>query len=146
MTEEQTIIDTMRDFTRVLAKGDTDKAISFFTEDAVWITPNGTFSDLEGITQYIKWMKSNIADQTITETGIGVSAKANTGIYEHVISGITKGKKWDALAICIYDFQDKKIKSIRMVYDRLNVAHQVTTGIAKTAVGNILREMEKGLH
>ena len=115
MTEEQTIIDTMRDFARVLAKGDTDKAISFFTEDAVWVTPNGTFSGLEGITKYIKWMKSNIADQTITETGIGVSVKANTGIYEHVISGITKGKKWDALAICIYEFQDKKITSIRMV-------------------------------
>jgi ketosteroid isomerase-like protein len=146
MTDEQTIIDTMRDFARVLTKGDTKKAISFFTEDAVWDTPNGTFSGIEGITKYIEWMKSNITDQTITETGIGISVKANTGIYEHIIGGITKGRKWDASAICIYEFQGKKIKSIRMVYDRLKVAHQVTTGIAKTAVGNIVREMEKGLH
>jgi ketosteroid isomerase-like protein len=146
MTEEQTIIDNMRGFARVLAKGDTDKAISFFTEHAVWVTPNGTFSGIEGITKYIEWMKSNIADQTITETGIGVSVKGNTAIYEHIIGGITKGRKWDASAICIYEFQEDKIKNIRMFYDRLNVAHQVTTGIAKTAVGNIVREMEKGLH
>ena len=146
MTEEQIIIDVMEDFAKALVDKDTDKAISFLTEDAVWLSPNGKFSNIAEISKYIEWMNNNIADQHITGTGINILVKANAGVYEHIISGISKGRKWNALALCIYEFQDNKINSIRMVYDRLNVAQQVTTGIAKTAVGNIVREMEKGLH
>lgn len=145
MTEEQTFTDTINNFAKALVNKDKDKAISFFSEDSFWVTPNGTFSGLDGISNYIEWMNNNIDNQEITESGKGILVKDKTGIYQHVISGMSKGRNWHALAICIYEFEGEKIKGITMVYDRLSVAHQVTTGIAKTAVGNVVREMEKGL-
>ena len=107
MAEEHTIVDIMKAFTQALVDKDTDKAISFLTEDAVWISPNGKFSNIAEIRKYIEWMNNNIADQYITGIGLDVLVKANVGIYEQRIGGISRGRKWNASALCIYEFRDK---------------------------------------
>jgi ketosteroid isomerase-like protein len=136
----------VREFVRALVKREKDRAVSFFTEDVVWLTPNGKFAGKDEIRHYIEWMNSSITDLNITSTGIGLMVKDNIGVYEHIIGGNSKGRRWDALAMCVYELEGTKIRNIAMVYDRLDVARQVTTGLAKTAVNNVVREMEKGLH
>jgi len=88
----------------------------------------------------------SIPDMKITETGIGIMAQGNAGVYEHVLSGTFDGMKWELLAICVYEFSGEKVKNLRTVYDRLLLAKQVSKGLlAKKAVNSIIENMEKGL-
>jgi len=146
MKREENIENVMRGFAEALVNGETERAVSFFAEDAVWYTPNGKFNGKDEIHNYIEWMKETIRDEQITGTGIDIIVKDDVGIYEHIIGGKSKGKPWKTMALCVYIVEAEKIKHVTMVYDRLDIAQQVTTGLARTAVGNIVREMEKGLH
>ncbi len=43
MSDEK-IASIMRDFVKVLAEGDVEKTLSYYTDNGVWITPDGTFT------------------------------------------------------------------------------------------------------
>ena len=87
-----------------------------------------------------------IKDVSAAETGIKTMAQGNIGIYEHVFSGTYKGRKWQSLSICIYEFSGDKIQSIRTVYNKLSMAKQVAAGVLdRWVVGSLVGTMEKGL-
>lgn len=145
MSEEK-IKSVMHDFLKTLAERDVEKALSFCTEDAAWVTPEGTFKGKGELKRYVTWLNQNTPDLKITETGIGIMAQGNNGVYEHVLSGTFEGTKWEMLAMCAYEFSDEKIQNIRTVYDRLWMAKQVVKGmLAKKAVNSIINATEKGL-
>jgi ketosteroid isomerase-like protein len=143
---EQQIKSIMRDYIKVLAARDVEKALSFFAEDATLVAPDGTFKGKGELKRYLTRMGQVTPDLKVTETGIKIMVQGNTGVYEHVLSGTSEGMKWEALAMCVYEFTGDKIQNLREVYDRLLIAKQTVKGmLAKKAVNSIVNAFEKGL-
>lgn len=135
----------MHGFVEALGKRDIEKALSFCAEDAIWITPEGMFNGKEDLRRYLTWSSRNTS--AIRATGIEAIVQENRGAYEHVLEGTSEGAKWEVLALCVYEFANDKIRSLRTVYDRLSIAKQVAKGgMARVAVNSIIKRMEKGLH
>ena len=143
---EEKIASIMRDFVGAMAKGDVEKMLSFLTEDAAWVNPNGTFKGKEELRRYLTWMAQTMQDAMITETGNGIIVQGNKAFFEHVIAGTMNGMKYEGLAMCAYEFKGEKIKELRTAWDRLSMAKQVAKGwLAKWGVNSIVKQAEKGL-
>ena len=146
MAKEE-IISIMRNFKDAYNKKDLEESLSFFTEDADWVNPDGVFKGKEEIKSYFKWVFEIIPDQKLIESGVKIIAEEDRAVYEHILEGSYEGMKYQILALCIYEFKGDKIQHVRSAYDRLSLAKQATKGkIAKTAVNSIIKQMEKGLH
>ncbi|MCJ7633991.1 nuclear transport factor 2 family protein [Candidatus Bathyarchaeota archaeon] len=138
------IASIMREFVKTPVPREIEKKLSFFTEDAVLVTPDGTFRGKEGLRRSL--LSESMRDATVTETGNGIIVEGNNAFFEHVISGMYRGKRFEFLAICAYEFSGEKIKHVRTVYDRLLVAKQVAPGwLARSIVNSIVNRFEKGL-
>ena len=145
MTDQQ-IKDAIRSFLKAWATGDTKQALSFFAEDAVCIGPPGTFKGTAQIEKYITWVSKMTKDFKITETGTGIITQGDTGIIEHLLSGTLNGMKWESPAVCIYEFKNGKMASVRAFYDALSQAQQAAKGMfAKWAVNAVVNASKKGL-
>ena len=143
---EAKIESIMRDYIKALSDKDIDKALSFCAEDAICVTPLGTFKGKEELRHYLTWLAQSMPDLSITETGIGIVVHGSKAAYEHVFSGTLQGMKWEVLAMCAYEFSGDKIQNLRTVFDRLSLANQVAQGwMAKKAVSSIIENMQKGL-
>lgn len=143
---EERIESLMRDFIKAIENNDVEKALSYFAEDAVYITPEGTFAGREELKRYLTWSTQNVPNLTIMDAGVGIMVKGNKAVYEHVIGGTIEGTRYETLAICVYEFSDGKIQSVRSVYDRLSIGKQVAKGwFAKTMVNSFVKRAEKGL-
>jgi len=146
MAKEE-IISIMRNFKDALNKKDIEESLSFFTEDADWVDPNGVFKGKEEIKNYFKWVYETSPDHKLIESGVKIIAEEDRAVYEHILEGSYEGMKYQIFALCIYEFKGDKIQHIRTAYDRLSMAKQLAKGkIAKTAVNSIINRMEKGLH
>ena len=144
---EEKIPGIMRDFIKTLEKADVEKGLSFFTEDGVWVNPNGTFKGKEELRRVLTWMAQSMRDVTITETGNKIIVQGNRAFYEHVIAGTMEGMRGEVLAICAYEFKDGKIQEVRTAWDRLSMGKQVARGwLAKWIVNLVVKQAEKGLH
>jgi len=97
---EEKIDSLMRDFVKTLEKGDVEKTLSFLTEDAAWVTPEGTFKGKEELRRYLTWSIQSMSDLKVTDTGIGIMVQANKAFYEHVLEGSIQGMKCKYLAMC----------------------------------------------
>jgi len=137
----------MRRFVEALTRGDVEKGLSLLAEDAVYDTPSGTFRGKQELRRYLTWVAQSNRDLTVKDSGVGIMVQGNTAVFEHVIGATVKGRRWETLALCVYEFKDDKIQRLRTVYDRLTVAKQAATGwFPQRAVSSIVRSMEKGLH
>jgi len=146
MAKEE-VISIMRNFKEAYNKKDLEESLSFFTEDADWVNPDGVFKGKEEIKSYFKWVFEIIPDQKLIESGVKIIAEEDRAVYEHILEGSYEGTKYQILVLCIYEFKGDKIQHVRSAYDRLSLAKQVAKGqIAKTAVNSIIKQMEKGLH
>lgn len=142
---DEKIASIMREFVKTLGKEDIEKTLSYFTEDGVWVNPDGTMKGKEELRRYLTVMSESMQDVTVTETGNGIIVQGNKAFFEHVIAGKIKGKRAGVLAICAYEFSGDKIKEIRTTYDRLSMAEQAATGLGKWMVNLIVKQTEKGL-
>jgi hypothetical protein len=146
MAKEE-IISIMRNFKDAYNKRDIEESLSFFTEDADWVNPDGVSKGKEEIKNYLKWLFEISPDEKIIESGVKIIAEEDRAVYEHILEGSYEGMKYQILALCIYEFKGDKIQHIRAVYDRLSLAKQLAKGpVAKTAVNSIINRMKKGLH
>jgi len=145
MTEEK-IADVMREYVKAMADGDVEKALSCYTEDAVVTNPYGTYRGKEAIKGTLVAMARNMKDMKVAETGNGIIVQGDKSFFEHIISGMMEGKKFEFLAMCAYEFEGDKIKEVRTVFDRLSIAQQVVSGWpAKSLVNMIVRQSEKAM-
>ena len=126
MPEEKASI--MRGFVKAMAAGDPGKAVSYLTDDAVFVTPFGPYKGKEAIKGNLAAMAKNMKDMKVTETGNGIIVQGDKAFFEHILSGTLQGKKFEFLAMCAYEFSGDKIKAMRSVYDRLLTAQQVASG------------------
>jgi len=146
MTEEK-IENTMHNFIAAIVERDVEKALSFFAEDATYVTPEGTFKGKEELRRYLTWVIQDIPDLTVIDTGIGIIVKGNKAVYEHTLAGTINGVKCRWLSICTYEFRNDKIQRLRSVYDRMSIGKQVAQGwLAKRAVNSFIKRAEEGLH
>ena len=144
---DEKIADIMRDFVKVMAEGDVEKSLSFFTEDAVYMCPMGTFKGELEIKRYMTVQFETMQDMKVTESGNGIIVDGNKAFFEHVISGSYQGKRAEVLAMCAYEFNDDKIQKVRSTFDRLLMAKQAAPGwLSKKIVNSIINKMEAGLH
>ena len=143
MTNEE-IAGVMRDFVQTMVKGDVEKELSFFTEDAVWVCPNGTFKGKDELRRYFSAQAESMQDVTVTETGNGIIVEGNKAFFEHVLGATVQGRRAEFLAMCAYEFSDGKIKEVRSTYDRLSLAQQAAKGwLPKMLVNFIVKQAEK---
>jgi len=142
---EEKFASLMRDFVKTLGEGDVEKLLSFLTEDAVWVNPNGTFKGKKELRRYLTVFSQSMRDVTVTECGNGIIVQGNKAFFEHVIAGTIEGKRAEALAMCAYEFSDDKIKEVRTTYDRLLMSQQVAPWFGKWMVNFIVKQAEKGL-
>jgi hypothetical protein len=146
MAKEE-IISIIRNFKDAYNKKDLEESLSFFTEDADWVNPDGVFKGKEEIKSYLKWAFETIPDQKLIESGVKIIAEEDRAVYEHILKGSYEGMKYQILVLCIQEFKEDKIQHVRTAYDRLSLAKQLAKGkITKTAVNSIINRMEKGLH
>jgi ketosteroid isomerase-like protein len=145
MSEEQ-MAGIMREFVKEMAAGNSEKAGSYLTEDAVWATPYGDYRGRNAIKQYLVAMARNMKDMKVAETGNGIVVKGDKAFFEHVISATYQGKKCEVLAMCAYEFSGDKIKTMRTAFDRLLMAQQAVKGWPATPIVNMVaRQTEKAV-
>jgi len=144
MTDQQ-IRDAIRGFCKAWTAGDIKQALTIFTDDSVWVNPQGTFKGLSQIEKYAKWIYEGNKDFKIVENGIGIIVQGDTAVIEHDVSGILDGKKWVSPADCIWEFKNGKVARVRTFYDVLSQAQQVAKGPAKIAVNAVVNASKKGL-
>jgi ketosteroid isomerase-like protein len=142
---EQQIKDAMRGFINAWTTGDIKKALALFTDDTVWVTPQGTFKGIAESEKYANWVYKGSKDFKIMENGIGVIVQGDTAVIEHDVSGNMDGMKWVSPAACIWEFKDGKVARVRTFYDVLSQAQQVAKGPAKIAVNAVVKAANKGL-
>ncbi len=143
---EEKVSGIMREFVKAMAAGDAEKAISYLTEDAVSVTPYGTYKGKEAIKQNVLAMSRNMKDMKVTEAGNGIIIQGDKAFFEHVLSGTFQGQKYEMLAMCAYEFSGDKIKAMRGVYDRLLTAQQCVKGWpAKPIVNMVVKQTEKAM-
>jgi len=144
MAEDKAII--MREFVKAMAAGDAEKVVSYVTDDAVSVTPYGTYMGKEALKSNIAAMAKNMKGMKVTEAGNGVIVHGDKGFFEHVLSGTYQDQKFEFLAMCAYEFSGDKIKAVRSVYDRLLIAQQVASGWpARPMINMIVRQMGKAM-
>ena len=131
----------MRDFVESMGKKDTEKTLSFLTDDAEWVTPIKTLKGKDAIKKYLS--SEAVQGMNVTETGNGIIVDGNKAFFEHTIEVSYGGKKAKALAFCAYEFSDEKIKVLRTVFDRLLIAQQISGGIPRMLVNQIIKQTEK---
>jgi ketosteroid isomerase-like protein len=150
---EKKIESIVRDFGEAFVKRDVEKMLSFFAEDAVWVSPVGTFKGKEELKHVLTWDTQIMPTVKSRRSGIGIMIKENKAVTEDISEGEYEGKKYEVPAITVFEFSDDKIQHIRLFYDKLSIIKQVTmqyegvTGwFAKSLVNSIVKRAEKGLH
>ncbi len=144
---EKEMENTIRGYVDALEKKDTDRALSFFSDDATWFTAEGTFIGRDEIKRYLAWMSKNLTDIRFTDDGVGIIIQENKAVYQYIFESTYEGIKIKVGNVCIYEFSGDRIKNHWIITDRLSMAKQAAKGpIAKMAVNTIVSRMEKGLH
>jgi ketosteroid isomerase-like protein len=143
---EEKIAGIMREFVKSLEAGDVAKSLGFLTDDAVYTTPYGDYKGKDAIKQLLTAMYRNNKGMKVTESGNGIIVQGDKAFFEHVLSGMYQGKKYEMLGMCAYEFSGDKIKAMRTVYDRLLTAQQVVKGWPATPIVNmVVRQSEKAV-
>ncbi|MCL6578575.1 MAG: nuclear transport factor 2 family protein [Candidatus Bathyarchaeota archaeon] len=151
MSEEK-IKSIVNGFGEAFVKRDVEKMLSFFAEDAVWVSPVGTFKGKEELRRVLTWDTQICPIVKAKRSGIELMVKENKAVTEGISEGLVEGKKYEILTVTVFEFNGDKIQQIRLFYDKLSIIKQVTmqykgvTGwFAKRLVNYIVGRGEKGL-
>lgn len=66
---------------KVLEARDVEKTLSFLTEDAVWVAPEGTFKGKQQLRRYLSWMSQANPDLKVRDTGDCIRSTGKAGVY-----------------------------------------------------------------
>lgn len=140
------MIEVMHTFVKCFEEMDVEKALSLLTDDVTWKTPFGIFKGKEEVKRYLEWNGKNSKEIKFTTSGPGILVQGDVASFEHRISGIMQGEKVEFLAMCTYQFEGDRVKEMKTVYDRLEIAEQATsTWLPKKIVNTLVSQLSKGL-
>ena len=137
---EAEMANIMREFVGSMGKGDIEKALSYVTDDVDWLSPNGTFKGKGELKRMLS--SESMRNVTATETGNGIMVQGNKAFFEHILEATYRGRKATWLAMCAYEFQGDKIQHIRSTFDRLSLAQQVTSGLPRMLINQVVKQAE----
>jgi ketosteroid isomerase-like protein len=144
---EEKLESIIRDFVEAFTKKDVEKMMTFFTEDAVWVAPEGVFSGKNEVRRYLTWYAPEDIRMRLIDAGIGVAMKGNKAVYQYTLEATSKdGVRCETPGVSVYEFSGEKIRRKTAVFDRLSIANQAAKGgLDKWVMGVVLGRMEKGL-
>jgi ketosteroid isomerase-like protein len=140
MTEAE-MVNVLHDFAKSIEKSDIEKALSYLTDDAVWTTPNGTSKGKDELKRLLS--SESMRGVATTETGNGIMVQGDKAFFEHILEATYQGRKAKWWAMCAYEFNGNKIQHIRTAFDRLSLAQQVTSGLPRMIVNQVIKQSEK---
>jgi ketosteroid isomerase-like protein len=152
---EGSIEDAVRRFGEAFEQRDVEAMLACFAEDAVWVSPVGTFTGNAGLRQVLTWDTQISPTVTFRSSGIGLLCTDRVAVREMTSEGtLPDGKRWDAPAVAVFEFDGEgKIRHLRLYYDKLSIMKRVTaqyTGVTgwlyRKVVDAIVGRAEQGLH
>ncbi len=128
---------------------DLEGLLSFFTDDAVMVRPEGTFRGKHEIRRFYRWNFAGYLKNTLGEKDLIV--EGNKVVLEFVSEAtiVRSGKelKQHLPGIVMFEFKDGQIQQVHDYYNKLLGAQQLANGwFEKTVVNGVVKRMEKGLH
>ncbi len=138
---------TVHNMLEAFNKRDLKSMLSFFTDDATYVRPEGIFKGKEEIGRYYAWTFSNFSELTITEKGIIV--EGDKAVLEFVMKGISPrggGRNLRLAGLDLFEFKNEKVQQLHIYQDRLSTAKQLANGWFENMIINgVVNRMEKGL-
>jgi len=146
MSEEK-LESIIREYGAAYEKMAVEKTLSFFTDDVIWIAPEGTFNGKNEARRDLTWIFQSLNQIKFRDAGVGIMVKGNKAVYQFVTEGVLKdGRKYEAPGACFYEFVGEKIQRHTVMGDRLTLAKQAAKGIVERwVVNNVVNATEKGL-
>ena len=144
---EKKLESIIRDFEEAYTKRDVEKMMTFFTEEAVWVAPEGVFSGKNEVRRYLTWYSPEDFQIKLIDAGIGVAVKENKAVIQCTLEATSPaGVKCETPVISVYEFSGEKIQRKTVVFDRLSIAKQAARGVVDNwVIGVVLGRLEKGL-
>ena len=105
----------IRDYADALEKNDTNRALSFFTDDAVWSNPKGIFKGKKELKEYMAWLFKTVSNIKFVDDGVGIIVQGNKGIFQHIFECTIRGSKIKIPTFCTYLFEGQKCKIHRTI-------------------------------
>ena len=146
-TAEEIVESVARDFLKALEARHIEQVLACFTEDCVWISPEGTFTGKASIKKYLEWQFSQASEMKIKECGNGIVVMGNRAFIEHSIAFRRNGEYIEYVVLCALEMKDEQVHRIRTVYDRLSLEQKLAKGrISKWAINHTMKQAERKLH
>ena len=149
---EKDVEDAVRGFGEAFVARDVERMLSFFADDAVWVSPVGVFRGRDGLRRVLTWDVQVAPWVKARRFGIDILVKGNRAVSESVFEGVYEGKRFEMSSVTVFEFAGDKIRHIRLYYDKLSITKQVVMqykGVsgwfAKRLVNLIVGRAEKGL-
>jgi len=145
---ERELESFLRDFGKAWVERDVEKMLSFFAEDGVFVSRDGTFKGKEELRRFWTWDVKVNPNVKYRDAGVGIVVKGNKIFHELIVEGVTPdGRKFEIPGMDVYEISDGKIQQKRSFYDGLSIAKQCAKGwLEKTIINAVVNRMEKGLH
>jgi hypothetical protein len=128
-----------------IEKHDVEGLVAFFSADCEVRLPGITLSGHEGLRRAIHWMYSHLGE--IVLVPVTIIIQGNVFFEEFVVKARSSGADIEVrqAEVLVYD-DEYKVKSIRLYFDRLELARSFSTGpIERLLVGMVSRSSLKGL-
>ncbi len=146
-TVEEKVESTAREFLKALEAKHVEQVLACFTEDGIWISPEGTFNGKTSIKRYLEWQFNQASEMKLRECGNGIVVMGNRAFIEHAIAYRRHGEYIEYVVLCALEMKDDRVHRIRTVYDRLSLEQKLAKGrISRWAINHTLKQAEKKLH
>ena len=133
------------DLHAALNNRDLDKAMSFFADDASWITmPGATVYTKEEIRKYFE-KSLKIFEKFIFKDVHPPVASGNMVTHEYLHEvRLRDGREGQVPAVVVLELRDGKITQLRYYLDKLEAAKQMAKGpVQKMAVDAIVKQVDE---
>jgi ketosteroid isomerase-like protein len=146
-TAEEKNVSTSREFLKALEAKHIAQVLSCFTDDGVWISPEGTFTGKTQISGYLEWQYSQAEDLKLKECENGIVVEGDRAFIELSISYRRDGEHIEYIVLCSLELKEGKVNRIRTVYDRLSLGRKLARDrVSKWAINHAIKQAENKLH
>ena len=142
-TVEEIVESVAREFLKSLESKHIEQVLACFSEDGVWIAPEGTFTSKASIRKYLEWLLGQASEMKIKECGNGIVVMDNRAFIEHSVAYKRNGEYIEYVVLCALEMKNEQVRRIRTVYDRLSLEQKLAKGrISRWAINHTLKQAE----
>lgn len=133
------------DLDNTIETKDIEKILPFFADDCEIFILEAKLFGLEGARKWLEWMLAHVAE--IKFDPIVIMVKDNIFFEEFIVKAtLQNGTKVESKWAEVLVYENLKIRSLRLYFDRLEFADSITKGpFSKFIIRKIIKESLKGL-